>query len=287
MRLSHGFGAHSEPRVLAALSRRLCFTATPLPASLQLRGREGDTDGDTGGVTREGWHGAGWQPAGGALCPAPAPFLFPSLAALARSVSAGGGRLRRVSPEVFALRLAKHEFSKDLLNLPCLSFFSPVFPPVLPHGQPASQQSSCCAARSWQRAEWGWQKTSGIYPRKRIFTHPQLPARQQGKPAVPGDEKVKQEAKRESEVQSCLKTSSSLSAQGSLRICGSEHLNHLASLLRPGAGSPPACWGPRTSERIVQPLANPCERGNQTGRVSGNRWWPLLDTQICSMIGSV
>lgn len=51
MRLSHGFGAHSEPRVLAALSRRLCFTATPLPASLQLRGREGDTDGDTGGVT--------------------------------------------------------------------------------------------------------------------------------------------------------------------------------------------------------------------------------------------
>lgn len=54
MRLSHGFGARPEPRVLAALSRRLCFTATPLPASLQLRGREGDTDGDTGGVTRGG-----------------------------------------------------------------------------------------------------------------------------------------------------------------------------------------------------------------------------------------
>lgn len=39
-----------------------------------------------------------------------------------------------------------------------------------------------------------------------------------------GDEKVKQEAKRESKVQSCLKTTSSSSAQGSLRICGSKHL---------------------------------------------------------------
>lgn len=47
-----------------------------------------------------------------------------------------------------------------------------------------------------------------------------------------GDEKVKQEAKRESKVQSCLKTASSLSAQGSLRICGSKDLP--SPLLGPG-----------------------------------------------------
>lgn len=151
--------------------------------------------------------------------------------------------------------------------------FFPIFPPVLPHGQPASQQSSCCAARSSHRAAWGWPKTGGIYPQKPIFTHPQLPARQQGEPAVPGDEKVKQEAKRESKVQSCLKTASSLSAQGSLRSCGSEHLNHLASLLRPGPGSPPACWGPRNKWEDCTAFGKPMWEGQQDWE---GLWEPMV-----------
>lgn len=57
-------------------------------------------------------------------------------------------------PEVVAQTQVKREFSKDLLNLPCVSLLS-AFPPVPPHGLPASQQSSCCAAQGWQRAAWG------------------------------------------------------------------------------------------------------------------------------------
>lgn len=123
-------------------------------------------------------------------------FPFPSLPTPSPSVSAGGGRLCWVSPRGFCSQ-AKHEFSKDLLNLRCLSPYS-VFTPELPHGLPASQQSSWCAARGWQGLRGDDQTRWDLS----TFTHPQLPPRQQGEPAGSGDEKVKQEAKRESKVQS-------------------------------------------------------------------------------------
>lgn len=225
-----------------------------------------------------GWHGRGWhggrEPAGGALCPAPAPF--PSLPAHSpERVRRRREALLRLAVRIFCFNTGKTwiwQRSESTLFIPFLSSHSRTSP--RPPG-PAVLRCQGLSKAAWGGPEnWNLSTETHLHP----SATPSSPARW---PAVSEDGKVKQEAKRESKVQSCLKPASSWSTQGTWRICGSKHLP--SPLLGPGAGagSPPACWGPRASERMVQPLAKPCDsleqhqplcllqRGNKTGRVSG------------------
>jgi len=192
----------------------------------------------------------------------------------------------------------KHEFNKDLQNLPRSYFFtcqSCIFP--RPASLPADLSLSHlglakgCLETSTKKM---WDLSTEMH--LHLSTTRGSPAREL---LQSGDEKVKQEAKRETKVQLCLKPARLFTGQSSLRIWG---LRHLATPLlgvkgmwlggswRQVTPQPAEDHGRWPWEAVGPPTAAPAalsslqrERGKRLGRLSGHRWRSFLGMQAMAL----